>query len=656
VTDTIRRHDDLLIPVGEETVAATRHEPTDVDGPAPVLLMYLPYRHRDYSFAGYKPLTRYFAANGYEVVVADVVGTGGSSGRKPEPFSADEGPQAAAIVEWLADRPWTTGRVGMFGISYGGETALRAAAEDPDPLAAIVPIHATHTMHRAHSHGGAPELYRMGGRWGPNMQLLQALPPTRRDPAGRWADVWQDHLDELEAGTPWLFQLLAHDANDDYWQRKDIPVEDVDTPTLAASGWRDLFPTATVEYVRALSGPTRLLLGPWRHNFPYRGRETAVDFRRQALEWFDHFLRGVENGARDHASIEFWTERDGGGSVGGGVWRELDTWPEADDADETLSFALSSEGLVPADDHEGVVEREYEYDHTVGIDSTEAVVQKVCPPPDTSADDARSLTFETDPLAAPVELTGTGEVRLRLTATTPDPNLSVRLVDVDLEGGAHLVTRREVRASRRDGATDPEPLTPGEEYEVTLDLRPNSHLFEAGHRIRLAVSAGLFPGMVPPREHGSLTVRSAPASPSTMTFPGRRHPDGVSFGDTVELRGPDESVPVESPWYRDQGDAWEVIRDHVGDTATVRVASNRDVALPHAEGLSASQEVEATVAADDPGSFVVRQASELVVEYETETVRATVDNRVTRDVLQVETRVTADGETLFEQTRTTTDY
>jgi glutamate dehydrogenase/leucine dehydrogenase len=91
--------------------------------------------------------------------------------------------------------------------AYGGALLLAefVDAEDPDALDAIVPIHATHTMFRAHSHGGSPELYRMGGRWGANRQTLRALPPTRRDPEGRWADVWAEHVAELREGTPWLF-------------------------------------------------------------------------------------------------------------------------------------------------------------------------------------------------------------------------------------------------------------------------------------------------------------------------------------------------------------------------------------------------------------------------------------------------------------------
>lgn len=645
---TIARTDDLLIPLGDETVAATRYAPQDTDGPVPGLLMYLPYRRGDFSYASYDPMNKYLAAHGYEVVAADIVGTGASSGRKPEPFTADEGPQAAAIVDWLADQDWTNGRIGMYGLSYGGETTLRAAAERPAPLEAIVPIHATHTMYRAHTHGGAAELYRMAGGWGPMMQVQQAMPPSPRDNEGRWAEAWEDHLDELREGAPWLFQLVEHDTRDAYWQGEDIPVDRIDVPTFAMTGWRDLFTTATMEYFPQLGGEKRLLLGPWRHNLPYAGRESAVDLRRQMVEWFDHFLKDADNDALAHPTIEYWTERDGGGTVDGGVWRGREDWPTVD-TDTTLEFALTPDGLTEADGYtDGVVEREYEYDHTVGVHSAETVIQTVCPPSDTSADDARSVVFETDPLSDPIETTGTGEVTLRLTATTADPNLSVRLIDVAPDGTAHLVTHRECRVSHRNSDSEPEPLTPGEEYEVTLSLRPNSHLFEAGHRIRLAISAGLFPGMMPPREQGSFVFHSTPAEPSTLSLPGQVHEDGARFDDTIEMAPPDDAVPVTSPLVRRDETDWRTTRSHVDDSVTVTVTSDSETELPYAD-LEWESETTTSVAAHDPMTVEISRAITAIIDYDSETVVIDSRSRVTQDLIQLATTITVDGTTLFDE-------
>lgn len=178
----IRTHDDLLIPCRGETVAATRYEPVGVEGPLPALLMYVPYHKDDYiTYGAYDPLNRYLAANGNEVVVADMVGTGASSGSIEEMFPQREGKEAAELVEWLAEQRWTTGRVGMYGRSYGGITALYAAANHPDGPEAIVPIETPYPGYRnGYFSGGVFELFGIGMGWLTTVQTLDVKPPTRR--------------------------------------------------------------------------------------------------------------------------------------------------------------------------------------------------------------------------------------------------------------------------------------------------------------------------------------------------------------------------------------------------------------------------------------------------------------------------------------------
>jgi len=526
---------DLLIPVEDETVAASVYRAADAKGPRPVVLMYVPYHKDDFiTYGSHDPHIRYLAANGYDVVVADMVGTGASSGTKRElAETRTEGREAAAIVEWLAERPWTTGRVGMFGASYGGMTSLAAAAENPDPLDAIVSIFSPHTGWRDLTKDGSVGMYVNLGHWGPLMDLLQVKPPSYRDEDDRWFEVWRDRLDSLDDWTPFTIQLLEHESRDDYWAGKDIPVDRIRVPTFAVGGWRDTcdLVATTVEYFERIDAPGRLLLGPWRHTKPYHGREASVDFRRQTAEWFDHFLEEESTEALTGKPVRYWTERNGGGRIDDGVWRERETWPTTFDSDaETVTYALSPSGLCPVEAFdEGAVSRDYEYDYTVGIASTDHGVGGGVPPL-TNEDDARSLCFETGPLDCPVELTGTGRARIRLAAATGDPILLVRLLDVDETGDARLVTHGHHRLSYRDGRTEPDPLVPGEEYAVELPLNPKSHVFEAGHRVRVAVSAAFFPTMLPPREHGTYTLRSDPDRPSSVSFPGRRLRDEPGTG------------------------------------------------------------------------------------------------------------------------------
>ncbi|WP_411967249.1 CocE/NonD family hydrolase [Haloferax sp. YSSS75] len=636
---------DLLVPVGEETVAASRFYAPDDTGPSPTLLMYIPY-HKD-TFTPYtstEPTIRYLVRHGYDVVVADVVGTGASSGVKPKSGSMDEGDHIEAIVAWLADREWSTGRVGMFGISYGGTTSLKGAARNPDSLDAIVVIHGPHTQYRETYQGGSFALYRMGGNWTPYMQALAALPPTRRDAAGRWADVWKERLDGLVEHDPWLFQMLDHESKDEYWQDMDVAVESVDVPTFAVCGWRDRYALSTIEYFDRIDAPKRLLLGPWRHEMPHRGRESAIDFRRQVVAWFDRHLMDAET--PDPPEIAVWTERDGGGAVDAGQWRRLDAWPDVDDDGETLSYACSRDGLVAADSFEtGDVERTQEYDHTVGLDSLDDIYG-ASEPTDTTPDDVRAVSFETETLDSAVELTGTGVATLRVTPTTADPYLAVRVLDVAPDGSSRLVTHGERQAKHRNGFTTANPLTPGEESEITVPLKPKSHVFEEGHRIRVAVSAAYFPLHLPTRDHGSFTLRSTPAAPSLLRFPGTRHDGPVTFDDEIAMSGPDTTVDTASPYVHDDSASWELVRNPLSDSARMLTENAFSLDLPHAS-VSVDQTVETAVEARDPTTANAKSDVTITVEYDAETVVVEVTSHVSRDVTTIEATATLDDDVVF---------
>lgn len=641
----IRMHDDLAIPFEDETIAATRYEPIETDGPLPALCVLTPYRKDDASTfgSGYDAIVSFLALSGYEVVVADLVGTGASTGFKREGYSPDEGAQGAAVVDWLAAREWTTGRIGMFGKSYRGKTAIHTAAEGPDALGAIVPIMGPNSAY-AHSRfpGGASSFRHLGG-WLARMQTQAALPPSRRDSAGEWADVWNGRLDGMAGASPWGFQQLDHPTFDDHWREKEVDVGDVSVPTFIAAGFRDFLQHDPFAQAEAIPAPTRVLVGPFRHTMPHKGREARVDFRAQVAEWFDHYLTDADNGAPDRPAIAFWTERDGGGVVDGGVWRAAETWPTLPAAEER-TLALSPDGLVPEEDFEtGEVAIEYEHDHSVGLDSLFYLGQ----PTDTSADDARSLTAETAPLERAVEWTGTGEATLRLASTVADPLVAVRVVDVSPDGSARLVTYGVLRAALRDDRSRVDELIPGQEYDLTVPLRPRSHVFEPGHRLRLSVSASFFPWVMPAREHGAFTVSSSPESPSLVRFPGRTH-DEVAFDDAVEMNPPDETPsPPTGRHVPTNETEIERIRETGSDRAILRTTSESVVEIPSGL-LRRASTVEWEIASDDPTTAVARSDWRLALEGQTGTVAAEASNRVGHDAAHLTETVSVDDGVAFD--------
>lgn len=644
--------DDLLIPVFDETVSGIRFRSADASEPRPTVLMYTPYHNDDLiTYGSYYPSIEYLAREGYDVVAADMVGTGASTGTIRELFDQREGEEAAAVVEWLADQKWSTGRVGMFGKSYGGITALHAAANQPESLDAIVPIEAPYQGYKnGYITPGAFEFFGIGGEWLPFQQLLDAKPPTRRDSEGRWKDVWTERLAAVRERDPWLFQFLDHEAKDQYWLGKDVSIGHIRTPTFAIGGYRDgPYTEETFEYFDQIDASKRLLMGPWRHIMPHRGREVAVNFRQQMVEWFDYFLKDEDNGALDRAEITYWTEFDGGGKRDAGVWRGRTEWPTYEDS-ESLTFALSAMGLVPGDEFEsGTVEDRYEYDQTVGIDSAEEIITADLEPVDTGPDDLRSLTYASDPLTNPIEYTGTGAVTVRIRPTTDDPNFAVRLVDVSPEGDSRLVSYGHRRLRYRNGATDPEPVRPGEEYTVTVPLKPKSHVFEPGHRLRLAFSASFFPLVMPTRGQGSFVVCSTPTAASTLRLPGTELENDGDFGfDPIPMDGPDTAVPLESQYVSDGSTRLTTSRERVQNRATVRANTSSSLDLPHAH-VESKQEISASVHADDPTTTVLRSEPRMIIDYGAEIVEIDATTRLTLDTVHLRTTVTIDGDVYFEE-------
>ncbi|MFB6068777.1 MAG: CocE/NonD family hydrolase [Halobacterium sp.] len=630
---------DLLIPTPGGRVAATRHLPAG-EGPWPVVFVYTPYHKDDLSEPTDDPLARYFVEREYAVVVADVLGTGASDGLAPSPFTDREGESGAAVVEWLAAREWTTGAVGVIGKSYPGTTALEIAAERPEGLAAIVPIHAPARPYASYFDGGALALLRTAGLWAPNFEYLATQPPARRVD-GRWADVWDERLDALPDREPFLHQYLAHPTKDDYWTDRDVPVEAIEVPTLAFAGYRDPFAESTVETVDRVAGPARLVLGPWRHTVPDRGREVAIDYLGEAERWFDQFLRGADRGVLETPRIRYWTERDGGGVPDAGDWRGRESWPTADG--ESAAFALTPAGLADPGDDFDTLSRRWDPDWSVGADSVGFDVPGGRPL-DTGPDDRRSLTVESDPLDAPFAFAGTGAVDLTVVPETTDPLLAVRLVDVAPSGDSRLVTHGVRRASLPTPIDpfghvggEPSPLEPGTATARSVALRPKAHVFEAGHRIRVAVSGAFFPYVLPPADAGAFTLRSSPEAPGRLRLPTGGPTESVAFEDTPAEYIPDASAPT-----------WGTTVDHRDDRVTVSLAREYEQSLPEGT-FEYAMDVAATTARDDPASTRIERTTETVLDRGTERVTTRVWNAVGRDVAHLTYAVAVNGERIVDE-------
>jgi putative CocE/NonD family hydrolase len=165
----------------------------DGSGPTtfPAILEMIPYRKDDWRAASDESHGEWLAARGYAFCRLDVRGTGSSPGIALDEYTARETQDGAEAVEWLAARSWCSGKVAMWGISYGGFTAIQVALLHPPHLAAIVPMMATDDRYTDDVHylGGCMTVSELS-QYAVSMVGMNALPPggvPRRRLGGRVA-------------------------------------------------------------------------------------------------------------------------------------------------------------------------------------------------------------------------------------------------------------------------------------------------------------------------------------------------------------------------------------------------------------------------------------------------------------------------------------
>ena len=118
----------------------------------PVLLSYLPYRKTE-SRSGGLSFNSYFLERGYIVARVDIRGTGNSEGRTiPYEYSDIELDDGEVVIDWLSRQPWSTGNIGMFGISWGGFNAIQMALRNPPALKAFIALMATEALYSEDVH------------------------------------------------------------------------------------------------------------------------------------------------------------------------------------------------------------------------------------------------------------------------------------------------------------------------------------------------------------------------------------------------------------------------------------------------------------------------------------------------------------------------
>ncbi|HSH42130.1 MAG TPA: CocE/NonD family hydrolase, partial [Arenicellales bacterium] len=520
--ERIREIENVFIPMPDGTrLAARLFLPADAESkPVPAILEYIPYRKRDLMRARDEPIHRYFAAHGYASVRVDLRGSGDSDGVLPDEYSPQELDDALEAIDWISRQSWCSGPVGMMGISWGGFNALQVAALRPAALKAVITLCSTDDRYAddAHYMGGC--LLNENMQWGSILTLNSVYPPDPEVVGERWRDMWLERLDALQ---PFAALWMSYPWRDEYWKHGSV-CEDfaaIETPVYAIGGWADGYSNAVPRLLAGLSCPRKGLIGPWAHNFPHDAVPgPSIGFLQEAVRWWDQWLKGRDTGIMDEPVFRVWMQEwvqpQPQYEYWPGRWVAEDEWPGERIVPRRYQLDVGYLG----DDVRATRKLSFCSPQTTGLRAGEwcAFGAEGEMPPDQRPDDGGSLVFDSDPLDERMELLGAPLLELDVSSDLPTAMLAARLCDVAPDGSSLRVSYGLLNLCHRDSHEFPEPLEPGRTYRVCLQLNDLAHAFDAGHRIRLALSSSYWPIAWPAPDPATLTVCTRV---STLTLPVR---------------------------------------------------------------------------------------------------------------------------------------
>lgn len=487
-------------------------------GPWPTLLARTPYgKDLPGAISWLDPIRATRA--GFMVVIQDTRGRFASDGDwVPFRYEAQDGYDT---VQWAAGLPGSNGRVGMFGLSYWGNTQWLAAIAQPPSLCAIAPaLTWSDPDDGAFTRGGALEL-GVALVWA----LEQGLDYIARQDAP---------AEEISRRVHDLIEELDHLADTGFWElpvcdspplrRHRVPElgsiaalgdptvadrcriagrhDQVRVPVLNIGGWHDGFLQGVLDNhtaMQALGRDSRLIIGPWSHaNFsdtigglyfglnarkdggPAPAVGPAEDLTALQLDWFRRHLTSDARSPEPQPVPIFVT--------GSNRWHEYRCWPPLGTVEQRW-YLHSGRRLSPAapEDSDAVDEFIYDPINPVPTAGGQTLTAPRWPagPVDQRSVEARPdvVVFTSEPLTNDLEVTGRVRLMLHAESSAPSTDWVARLCDVQPDGGSFNLCDGILRVA--DNARQPR------RYEI--DLWSISHVFCRGHRLRLHVTSSSFP-------------------------------------------------------------------------------------------------------------------------------------------------------------------
>jgi putative CocE/NonD family hydrolase len=518
----------VAVPMRDGVKLSTDVYRPEGDGQVPVILIRTPYKKEVQELDG-----MYYARRGYAVAVQDVRGRFASPGAW-EPFvhEPDDGYDA---VEWLATRPWSTGKVGMIGGSYVGWVQWWAASRNPPHLVTIIPnVSPPDPFYNfPYDHG---VFFQWGAIWWADVLATDATADIsgaalEKTLEREYGDLLRPlpviDMDKKVLGkeNPFWRTWINHPTDDDYWARIRFSdkLSNVRIPVFHQSGWFDGDGIGSKLNYLAMAKHghpyQKLVLGPWGHTDKATrshdghdfGPEATPDLGRAYLRWFDKWLKGVDNGIDREPLVSLFV-------MNSNTWAHGSAYPLPETKFE--KWYLSSGGKANSSKGDGKLTRDppaadnppdkYTYDPgdpTPDSRFFEAPKDKDGKPmpkaekakrqkahhADMTSSRKDVLVYTTEPFKEEYTFAGPVSAVLYAASSAKDTDWHVRLVEVNQKGELFLLSTGKVRARFRKSMSKPELIEPGKVYEYQIDVWQTGLTVKPGSRLRVEVMSAAFP-------------------------------------------------------------------------------------------------------------------------------------------------------------------
>jgi len=544
----------VMVPMRDGIGLATNvYRPKGAKGPLPTILSKTPYNELAYSASSTKRALE-AVKRGYAFVLQNERGRYFSGGEyeilgKPQTDGYD-------ALTWIAKQGWSNGKVGTLGCSSSAEWQLALAAQNHPAHAAMVPMASGAGIGKVGRFqeqgnwytGGVPRNLFFIWLYGVD-NPLRAQVPTDIDQATRarlmrYNDLnakkpeidWKTQIKHLpvnellsDLGEPpaTFEQFITRTPADPGWRQGGLYHDDMGwgVPALWFNSWYDVSIGPNMElfnHARAAntdkeaSANQYVVVAPNTHcafarlgpDFVSGDRklgDASFDSDAQVFAWFDRWLKGDKRAFPDSTPhVRYFT-------MGANQWQSGAQWPPK--GVKTVRMYLRSKGAANSLNGNGRLSAEappsgeaadrYRYDpmnpvQTIGggdcCNGGVVVPGAFDQRPVAARGDV--LVYTSEPLTAPMEVTGFVDAVLKVSSSAKDTDFAVKLVDVAPDGTAYILGDTIMRARYRDGYDRPVLMQPGQVYTIKPTPITTSNTFQPGHRIRVEVTSSNFPKFV----------------------------------------------------------------------------------------------------------------------------------------------------------------